>query len=70
MAKPSEKHPDMVKLIDSVTQSVFGRRRHDSIVEDICVSCGGEAKNFKDALSQREFTISGMCQKCQDEVFT
>ena len=26
-------------------------------------------KSFKDALSFREFQISGMCQVCQDEVF-
>ena len=24
---------------------------------------------FRDALSRKEFTISGMCQTCQDEVF-
>ena len=25
--------------------------------------------SFRDALSRKEFTISGMCQKCQDETF-
>ena len=25
--------------------------------------------NFEDAISRREFEISGMCQKCQDEIF-
>ena len=25
--------------------------------------------DFKDELSKKEFTISGMCQKCQDEIF-
>ena len=26
-------------------------------------------EDFRDDLSRREFEISGMCQKCQDEVF-
>lgn len=28
-----------------------------------------EVSEFRDALSIKEFGISGMCQKCQDEVF-
>lgn len=27
-------------------------------------------EDFTDALSKREYTISGMCQKCQDEMFS
>ena len=27
------------------------------------------AEEFKDALSMKEFKISGICQKCQDKVF-
>lgn len=26
-------------------------------------------KDFKDELSKKEYTISGLCQKCQDETF-
>ena len=26
-------------------------------------------EDFKDALSKKEFTISGMCQQCQDSIF-
>lgn len=26
-------------------------------------------ESFRDALSRKEFGISGMCQKCQDETF-
>jgi len=28
-----------------------------------------DPKDFKDDLSVKEFTISGMCQKCQDRIF-
>lgn len=37
-----------------------------------CATCGcdePEKKGFKDKLSQKEFSISGMCQDCQDSVF-
>lgn len=29
-----------------------------------------DTKDFKNDLSLKEFTISGMCQKCQDKIFT
>lgn len=37
-----------------------------------CPICGKEIKlcDFKDELSRREFKISGMCQVCQDNMFT
>lgn len=34
-----------------------------------CPTCGKDIGAFKDALSEREFKISGMCQKCQNDVF-
>jgi len=39
-----------------------------------CTTCSNmidaDAMPFKDALSRKEFGISGMCQQCQDSVFT
>lgn len=35
----------------------------------ICMTCSGKFEGFDSELSQKEFLISGMCQKCQDEVF-
>lgn len=32
-------------------------------------SCSISVDSFKDELSVREFRISGLCQKCQDEFF-
>lgn len=36
-----------------------------------CVFCGGfiDPQKFKDRLSEKEYQISGLCQKCQDETF-
>lgn len=69
MATPSEKSPSIAKFLDRFSQVSFGRKRHTSITEDVCVSCGGDAKEFDSDISRREYSISGMCQKCQDEVF-
>lgn len=37
----------------------------------ICPFCGHEVnmENFRDTISIKEFHISGLCQRCQDEVF-
>ena len=34
-----------------------------------CVFCGAEILEFRDKLSAKEYTISGLCQKCQDDTF-
>ena len=40
------------------------------VSEDGCNACPKEYPlSFRDMLSYREFKISGLCQKCQDEVF-
>jgi len=50
---------------DELARIMFGRERHG----DVCVTCGGEVGEFRDELSQKEYRISGMCQKCQDSIF-
>ena len=67
--KLSEKSPEMEKAINEMSQSLFGRSRTESIESGICVDCGQPAKDFRDKLSEKEYTISGLCQKCQDSVF-
>lgn len=34
-----------------------------------CPACKRDIHGFKDKLSYKEFTQSGLCQDCQDEVF-
>ena len=44
----------------------------ENAVEGRCATCGKTIHpnaEFKDPLSAKEFTISGMCQACQDSVF-
>lgn len=44
-------------------------QRRQSIIDDTCIACGLLVESFDDELSAREYTISGLCQACQDSVF-
>lgn len=35
-----------------------------------CSMCQKELRGFKDKLSAQEFRLSGLCQECQDKIFT
>jgi len=63
MANPSEKSPQIEKALESA----FGRT--SAIEGDKCIICGKSATEFRDALSRKEYSISGLCQEYQDEVF-
>ncbi len=49
--------------------------RREAISDGRCIplpiGCGEDfsMSEFKDKLSRKEYTISGLCQKCQDSVF-
>ena len=59
------KHQGIEQMLTALT----GVSRVGAVSEASCVTCSGEAKSFRDALSEKEYTISGMCQSCQDSVF-
>lgn len=60
MTKPSKKSPE----IESFLEMLSGRT--SAITADCCVQqpygCGKQITEFRDELSQREYTISGLCQ--------
>jgi hypothetical protein len=64
---PSPKSPELEEFLERN----FGRST--AIRGGKCVpapvGCGGDATKFRDALSAREYSISGLCQACQDKVF-
>jgi len=64
----SEQSPELKQFCDNLAEQLFGRR--PSLTE--CVSCGSTKvapTDFRDDISRKEFTISKMCQACQDSVF-
>jgi hypothetical protein len=67
MAKESEKSPQIAQFLEEN----FGRST--AIANDRClqppIGCGGEATQFDDEKSQREYSISGLCQNCQNVIF-
>jgi len=65
-----EKSPEMVALLDLFSLDAFGRKRSECIAQKICVCCGESADSFDDLISRKEYGISGLCQKCQDDTFS
>jgi len=59
------KHNQIEEMLSKLT----GVSRVGAVAEASCVMCKGEASSFRDPLSKKEYTISGMCQECQDSVF-
>lgn len=66
---PSFKSPE----IEGFLNKTFGIDRSQSIKKNKCVAppigCGKPIANFRDEISRKEYTISGLCQKCQDEIW-
>jgi hypothetical protein len=64
---PSEKSPEITDLLETLSG------RSTSIGATKCIDpplgCGQPITGFKDALSSKEYSISGFCQACQDKVF-
>ncbi len=63
--KANEKAP----VIDSLLSSLSGKNRYQVVKDGMCMTCEGQASFFRDAVSEDEYRISGMCQDCQDSVF-
>ena len=71
--KPSKKSPELEEAFNTI----FGIDRKGSIEHNTCVAppigCGqvieNPEKHFRSQISLDEYRISGLCQKCQDEVF-
>lgn len=65
MAQPTNKSPQINQFLSSIT----GKDRVQTITEDRCTTCNDPDMNFRTNLDRKEYTISGMCQKCQDAIF-
>ena len=63
--EPTSKAPS----IDLLISRLMGKSREIQIASNLCMTCDKEAIAFKDALSEKEYSISGMCQDCQDATF-
>jgi hypothetical protein len=66
-----EKSEQLEQLCNQVSETLFGKSLTDCIKENICVFCHNkiDMNDFRDVLSKKEYLISGICQKCQDDIF-
>ena len=58
--------------LDDMLTSFTGKNRHQVVHEGRCMCCdstGNIATSFSDDISRKEYSISGLCQSCQDDVF-
>lgn len=65
MSEFSKKHPE----VDEFLRDLFGKDRRMMIENNLCMMCDNAAFAFRDDLSRKEYSISGLCQSCQDKAF-
>jgi hypothetical protein len=63
--KPTEKSQPIEDLLNSISPLP----RKSSIQRNVCSWCKRPVLGFRDSLSRKEYSISGMCQNCQDDTF-
>lgn len=56
-------------LTNSISKEVFGISREEALSTGICVQCRQPAmQNCYSPAGRREYAISGLCEKCFDEI--
>lgn len=57
--------------IEAILTAFTGKSRTFVITNNLCATCDATdvVDRLADDLSRKEYTISGMCQACQDSVF-
>ena len=56
--------------VESAISSIFGKDRRSYILAGKCIITGEDAGPFRDDTSRREYEISGMGQKAQDDFWS
>ena len=65
--KPSEKSPELESFLEYALGQTTAIKNNRCIAPPI--GCGFPIGEFSDKLSLREYKISGLCQRCQSEIF-
>lgn len=59
----------MDDALERLGRTQFGRSRAQCFERLVCLTCGQSAEEFRDAASKVEYSLSAMCQQCQDGTF-
>lgn len=63
------KTEEIKAALDGLSKLVWGRSLSESLDAGICVICGNPKGEFKDKMCEVEYTLTGMCQACQDNFY-
>jgi len=59
----------LLKLQNALSQSLYGMTKDKAVAEGICISCREPAlANCYSEAGRREYRISGLCEKCFDDI--
>ena len=56
------------KVLEDLSKTL-GTPRSVAFKNNLCVTCSGKAEVFRDMISNKEYTLSGLCQGCQDKIW-
>lgn len=68
----SAKEGDTEEMNEEIMRKAGFGKEMDAVKEGKCAMCDNKIDpktEFRDELSMREYSISGLCQKCQERVF-
>lgn len=57
------------KAIDDLLTKLAGVSRQEAAYKKICTWCKKPITGFRNAISKREYEVSGFCQECQDKTY-
>lgn len=57
------------EIKNKINTDLFSEWMSRAIKKEMCVQCGAKAINFKDELSAKEYSLTGLCQECQNVLY-
>ena len=57
------------ELLKIFSKSDYRGKYTYSKATNTCIRCGESARVFRDASARLEYSVSALCQQCQDEIF-
>jgi len=54
-------------LLGRLGEADYEKNYTDAKARSACIICGRRARNFRSAAAKLEYSVSALCQKCQDE---
>ena len=57
-------------IIEDANKYIFGRLKKEALKTETCIHCGKKSKGFYDEESKADYAATGICQYCQDRMFS